>query len=386
MEAAASLPALAEDERTLTHADARRLTDEVKADAQALWRKLLALYEGGAHTALGYSTWWAYCAAEFDLGKSRAYQLLEAGQTLDTLRAHSNMLESPTTDRVVRELSPLRDEPEQMAQAWAEAVEQHGEQPTAAEVREVVRATAAAKDRERKARSDEARAAKREDDDQAPTALVTFHHGDCRTLAADLEPASVRLLLTDPPYGQQYRTGYRWASEHRPITGDSQDALSLTVEALEAVAPALTQDAHVLVFCRWQHEHELREALIATGLTVRGSLVWAKNEHGMGDLRRTFGPAHERIVHATRPDATIRYREPDVLHVPRVVNERHPTEKPVDLLRRLVVATTEPGDLVVDPFAGVASTLVAASQAGRRGWGCEIDPDYYRLGGERLAD
>src|SRR5438067_2376914 len=53
----------------------------------ALWRRLLRLYEGCAHTALGYASWSDYCAAEFDVGKSRAYQLLAAGRVAAELEA-----------------------------------------------------------------------------------------------------------------------------------------------------------------------------------------------------------------------------------------------------------------------------------------------------------
>jgi hypothetical protein len=59
----------------VSQTDARRLTDEVKADAQRLWAKLLCLYQGGAHTALGYTSWANYCENEFHMRKTRAYQL-----------------------------------------------------------------------------------------------------------------------------------------------------------------------------------------------------------------------------------------------------------------------------------------------------------------------
>lgn len=68
-----------------TAAEARRLTDEVKADAAALWAKLLQLYEGGAHTALGYSSWADYCEAEFEMGKSHAYRILDAARVIDAI-------------------------------------------------------------------------------------------------------------------------------------------------------------------------------------------------------------------------------------------------------------------------------------------------------------
>jgi site-specific DNA-methyltransferase (adenine-specific) len=62
----------------------------------------------------------------------------------------------------------------------------------------------------------------------------------------------------------------------------------------------------------------------------------------------------------------------------------HPTQKPIELLTELIEACTDKGDLVVDPFAGVASTLVAASRLGRDFIGWEIEKQYHGDGMERL--
>lgn len=104
----------------LSEAEARRLTEKVKSDAVALWAKLLHLYEGNAHVTLGYSSWAAYCAAEFDYGRARSYQLLEAARVVE--RVQHVGLPAPQSDRVARELVPLLDEPEVMAEAWQDAV------------------------------------------------------------------------------------------------------------------------------------------------------------------------------------------------------------------------------------------------------------------------
>lgn len=116
-------------------ASARGLTDEVKADAAALWAKLLDLYEGGAHLALGYASWGIYYEAEFGGSKSAAYRILDAARVVPQL----GTAPVPRSESVARELAPLRAEPEQMREAWSEAVEQHGPEPTAAQVREIVR-------------------------------------------------------------------------------------------------------------------------------------------------------------------------------------------------------------------------------------------------------
>ena len=125
---------------TLSAAAARALTDEVKADTHALWLKLERLYEGNAHGALGHKSWHAYCAAEFSLSSTRAYELLDAGRVASILE-RSGIPESPVpqSEAVANELASLRREPEALQAAWSVAVEQHGPNPTAAQVRLVVR-------------------------------------------------------------------------------------------------------------------------------------------------------------------------------------------------------------------------------------------------------
>lgn len=126
MEASASL------QHCMAPEVARSLTEEVKADAAALWTKLLRLYEGGAHTALGYSSWGDYCRDEFDFGKSQAYRILDAARVVDAVPQLGNAPEA-----VARELVPvLREQPEAVEEVWGEVVELHGDRPTAGQVRE----------------------------------------------------------------------------------------------------------------------------------------------------------------------------------------------------------------------------------------------------------
>jgi hypothetical protein len=123
--------------RSLTADEARALTNEVKIDAATLWAKLLALYEGEAHLALGYSSWADYCAAEFDMGRSRAYQLLDAARVVEAV-SESTIVERPASEAVARELAPLlREGAERVEEVWGEVVARYPE-PTAKQVREAV--------------------------------------------------------------------------------------------------------------------------------------------------------------------------------------------------------------------------------------------------------
>jgi hypothetical protein len=125
----------------LTPSSARQLTDSLKQDAESLWQRLLSAYERGAHTALGYSSWSAYCKTEFGTSKAMAYRLIDAGKVAKAIKAESPIGDSPTSESVVRELAPLlKQGDEAVAEAWHETVEKHGPNPTAAETREVVEA------------------------------------------------------------------------------------------------------------------------------------------------------------------------------------------------------------------------------------------------------
>ena len=124
----------------LDQAAARRLTDEIKADAASLWAKLLDAYEGDVHKALGYTSWGAYYEAEFGQDGSRGLQILRGARVLRALGSGEHV-PLPASDRVARELAPTLQEagPEAVQEKWAEVVEKHGPTPTAAQVRETVR-------------------------------------------------------------------------------------------------------------------------------------------------------------------------------------------------------------------------------------------------------
>lgn len=101
----------------------------------------------------------------------------------------------------------------------------------------------------------------------------------------------------------------------------------------------------------------------------------------------------DKIAGDKRPAAKGRYilpngRPDDVIQCQRLNGAEllHPNEKPAALMRQLVEATTKPGALVLDPFAGSGSTLAAAALTGRQYIGVEIDPEYCRIAQKKVQD
>lgn len=217
--------------------------------------------------------------------------------------------------------------------------------------------------------------------------VVTIYHGDCREVLPELVK-TVDLLLTDPPYGQNWQSSHR----ERPFDAIQGDDGSLDVaEVISLACKRLRRHRHVYVFGR--------PNLSGTPLTEAVELIWDKEQVGLGDLTLPWGPSHEPITFATYEYSAAnrargggrlaaRLRRGSVLRVPRpnaVAVQRHPTEKPVYLLRQLIESSSLIGETVLDPFIGVGSTAVAARLEGRRCIGIEIDERYCEIAAKRLT-
>lgn len=209
----------------------------------------------------------------------------------------------------------------------------------------------------------------------------TLYHADAIDALAEIAPKSIDLIATDPPYGVKFRSnmgGYGFDA----IAGDdgTLDVSGLIEFALRTLRPK----RHVYAFGP--------DVLAPIGKIASSvELIWDKGQVGMGDLSLPFAPQHEHIrfgVYIPSKAEQARYgagrlaarlRQGSVLRHPRKsgrANNRHPTEKPVALMRQIIEASSLVGETVLDPFAGSGSTLVAAILAGRCAVGIEIDAQY----------
>lgn len=202
--------------------------------------------------------------------------------------------------------------------------------------------------------------------------------GDALRLLPELPPNSVDLLLTDPPYGDA--TGY--GRPKRTIVGDEHPLVGLA--AVAACYRLLKRNRSAYVFCGVAHLAFVQDFFARyTRFRLRGVLVWDKLYLGMGQpFRRRF----ECILVLEK--GAPRYRDrglPDLLAVRRPQARVHPHEKPVELLKRLILTSTDPSGLVLDPFAGSGAGCVAARLAGRHFLGIELEDEYVELARRRVT-
>lgn len=216
---------------------------------------------------------------------------------------------------------------------------------------------------------------------------VTIYHGDARTLLPTLSRDSIDLIVTDPPYGIRYESNR--GHDHGVITGD--DGALDVAATLSIACKALRRGRHAYIF------GEIN--LSTTPLAAQVELIWDKGIVGMGDLTMPWSTSHEPITFAVyEPSAanrakgygrlSARIRKGSVIRSMRTngaATTRHPTEKPVDILRQLIESSSCMGEMVLDPFMGVGSTLVAAVLEGRKAIGIEIEERYCEIAAARLA-
>lgn len=221
----------------------------------------------------------------------------------------------------------------------------------------------------------------------------TIMHGDSRLIIPALDE-TIHCVITDPPYGVNFVSrraetaeGKKWV---KAVQNDSDlgGAIDLFLEVMEVILPKLADEADLYVFTRWD--------IVGTWIDVVNSLpdiqykmmlVWDKGIPGMGDIDANWGCGHELILYCKKGRRDLPYRRSSIIAIDKVHASKliHPTEKPVALIEKFVEMSTRPGELVVDPFSGSGSTVIAAQRLNRRALGVELDNDHYRRSSLRLA-
>lgn len=199
------------------------------------------------------------------------------------------------------------------------------------------------------------------------------------------------LIATDPPYGVEFQSNRREATEKFEVMQGDRG---------EVDVPVILR-ACVLKLKPFRHAYVFGPPTLLAGverLTEPVTLIWDKVNIGMGDLSLPRGPSHEPInfaVHVPskankeRGDGRLaaRLRQGSILRALRPNAsgvKRHPSEKPVAVMRQIIESSSCAGELVADPFMGSGSTIIAALLAGRRAVGIESDPKHFAVAKKRV--
>jgi DNA modification methylase len=217
---------------------------------------------------------------------------------------------------------------------------------------------------------------------------VAIYHGDCRDILP--LPATIGCtIITDPPYSSG---GFQESGKSAGSIGTTREFGDLPVLRADNLSTRgyrrLMRDAidasrasALYMFTDWRMWIEAFDTAEDCGLRVRSMIVWDKIVPGMGSPWRN---RHELILFALRDNPTTKWGLGNVLPRARSGNEHHPTEKPVALIADLL-GMVDVGAMILDPFAGSGTTLVAAKSLGRRAIGIEIEERYCEIAAQRCS-
>ena len=204
------------------------------------------------------------------------------------------------------------------------------------------------------------------------TKLGKLYNADCLDVMRDMPDKSVDLVLTDPPYGMDYQSNhYKDKNPFDKIEGDNQYPVDTIKECLRIANNA------VFAFCRWDNLKELPKP--------KSFIVWMKNNWTAGDLQHEYARQWEGIAYWNlEGHKFLAGRPQDIIDMRRTppTQLRHPTQKPVGLINKLLEQNN--GDLILDPFLGSGTTAVACEKLGRRWIGIEISEKYCEIAAKRI--
>ncbi len=193
----------------------------------------------------------------------------------------------------------------------------------------------------------------------------------------------IKAVITDPPYGvavTESKEKFQALSKNKPILNDhlqsDEEYQVFSREWIEVITPYLELKNSFYIFNSDKMVFALREGMLNAGIKLAQLLVWVKTQAVIG--RMDYAPQHELIAYGwLGVHEFLKSKDKSVLVCPKPnKSNMHPSTKPLDLIRRLILNSTRIGDIVFDGFLGSGTTLLACEQTKRICIGVEMDTEY----------
>lgn len=252
--------------------------------------------------------------------------------------------------------------------------------------------------------------------------LNIIHHGDCiKILNKEIDNKSIHLIFADPPYnlsgnglkwkgsktgGDWYMVNEKWDKMTAP------EYIQFTKKWIGACRKALKNNGSIYISCTYHNLAEVIIVLKQLNFKINNVIVWKKTNAMPNMTRRVFTHSTEFVVWAVKgkkwifnykklktinpekqKDGTLKQMR-DVWTIPLVQGKErlrgkngralHPTQKPEEMLKRIILASSNKDNVVLDPFLGSGTTAVIAKKLGRNWIGIEKSKKYVDMAKKRI--
>ena len=222
--------------------------------------------------------------------------------------------------------------------------------------------------------------------------------GDARTLIREIPDRCIDLIVTDPPFAIDFRaqrlnynrTGKHVMAGYHEVSGEEYEAF--TNEWMAEAFRVLSPTGSMYVFSGWNHLKEILGGLDKAGFTTQNHLIW-KYQFGVFTTRK-YVTSHYHILFVVKDPRHYTFNK--VEHYPEDVWEikreywkgrkKTPTKLPSAIVKKILDFSSNPGDLVLDPFLGSGTVAAIAKKMGRHFLGFEVVEEYLDFATERISE
>lgn len=209
--------------------------------------------------------------------------------------------------------------------------------------------------------------------------MINLVNADCIEAMPKLLDKSIDLVVTDIPYGEVNRK----SSGLRNLDKGKADIVTFNLSELVDELCRLTKGS-IYIFCGTEQVSEIRKRMVENKMSTR-LCIWEKTNPSPMNGDKIWLSGIECCVFGRFPKSTFNeHCKNTVFRYPCGRNKIHPTQKPEELIERLILASSNEGDLVLDPFSGSGTTAVVCKKNNRNFIGFELDKEYYDKAVERI--
>ncbi len=212
---------------------------------------------------------------------------------------------------------------------------------------------------------------------------IELYKGDCTKLLKGIPNNSVDLIIADPPYGINFQSNFR-----KDRFDKLQNDDVVLEDWLSEAHRVLKDGGAIYTFTRWDVYPQWYSA-IEELFKIKNCVIWHKRGGGLGDLKGAYIFNHEFLIFATKGRHILNGKRcSDVWEIQKDAPSKyqHPTQKPIELMQKIIEKSSNVGDTILDPFMGSGSTGIACVNTGRNFIGIELDDKYFEIASNRIEE
>ncbi|WP_104747766.1 DNA-methyltransferase [Helicobacter cetorum] len=230
--------------------------------------------------------------------------------------------------------------------------------------------------------------------------MIQIYNANAFEIIKDFKQQNLKVdaIITDPPYNISVKNNFSTlkSAKRQGIDFGEWDKNFKLLEWIKHYAPLVSKNGCMVIFCSYRFISYIATFLEENGLIVKDFIQWVKTNPMPRNTNRRYVQDSEFALWAVKKGAkwtfnkpsSEKYLRPLILKSPVVSGierTKHPTQKSLALMEKIISIHTKANDIVLDPFMGSGTTGLACKNLGRKFIGIELEKEYFSIAQKRLG-